>query len=226
MNFKIIKEDGYKDSIFGYHPNFLNEIQQQELIKWLEQQNEFNNEERGENSISRLQKWFQKDGEYFCNQWKQRFSRWESCVYDDILNNLQNKIQLYIDSLDILNNNAINPVNLNSCLINKYRDGNDYIKPHRDTSLSFGDEPLIVGLSIGCPRKLMFKRVIDNINNKLSKRDKNKSYLDFSLTLDSGSLFIMMGSSQRFWSHEIPKSDDKKERYSFTFREYILPNPN
>jgi alkylated DNA repair dioxygenase AlkB len=221
MNFKIIQEDGYKSSIFGYYPKFLNNLEQDILISWLETYNEFNDNERGENSISRLQKWFQQDGKYFCQHWKQRFNRWESYEYDEKLLKLQHKVQEFTNNLN-LDQYSISPVQFNSCLINKYRDGSDYIKPHRDTELSFGYEPIIVGISLGCSRDLVFKRVQDNDkDNRLSKRDKEKEDLNFSLTLESGSLFIMMGSSQRFWSHEIPKSNDTQPRYSFTFREYI-----
>lgn len=220
MNFKIIHEDGYKNSIFGYFPDFLNKEEQINLVNWLESHDEFSDNERGENSISRLQKWFQKDGKYFCQKWKQRFDRWKSCEYHENLDKLQDKVQLFTNQLD-LDKYSISPVNFNSCLINKYRDGRDYIKPHRDTEMSFGYEPVIVGISLGCSRDLVFKRVVNNdIDNRLSKRDKNKSDMNFSFTLESGSLFIMMGSSQRFWSHEIPKSKDTLPRYSFTFREY------
>ena len=221
MNFKIIEEDGYKSSVFGYFPEFLNQSEQENLVKWLETYEEFKDDERGENSISRLQKWFQKDGKYFCQNWKQRFDRWKSCEYDVNLDKLQDKVQKFTNQLKI-DNYTILPVHFNSCLVNKYRDGNDYIKSHRDTKLSFGHEPIIVGISLGCSRDLVFKRVINNdMDNRLSKRDKNKSDLTFTFTLESGSLFIMMGSSQRFWSHEIPKSTDMEPRYSFTFREYI-----
>ena len=36
MNFKIIEEDGYKSSVFGYFPEFLNQSEQENLVKWLE----------------------------------------------------------------------------------------------------------------------------------------------------------------------------------------------
>lgn len=223
MNLKIIQEEeGYKNSIFGYYPKFLNQLEQDNLKNWLETYSEFTDEERGENSISRLQKWFQKDGKYFCPLWKQRFDRWESCEYDEKLLKLQDKVQEFTNNLD-LEKYSIDPVKFNSCLINKYRDGNDYIKPHRDTELSFGYEPVIVCISLGCTRDLVFRRVRNNDKgNRISKIDKDKSDLSFSQTLEIGSLFIMMGSSQRFWSHEIPKSKDKEDRYSFTFREYIF----
>ena len=47
----------------------------------------------------------------------------------------------------------------NSVLVNYYRDGNDYIKPHRDTSDSFGFYPTIIGLSIGSERNMCIKKI-------------------------------------------------------------------
>ena len=38
---------------------------------------------------------------------------------------------------------------INSCLVNKYRNGDDSIRPHRDTPDSFGFYPSIIGLSLG-----------------------------------------------------------------------------
>lgn len=47
---------------------------------------------------------------------------------------------------------------INSCLINKYRNGNDYISAHRDSKLSFGDNPIICVLSICQERILKFTK--------------------------------------------------------------------
>ena len=60
------------------------------------------------------------------------------------------------------------------------------------------------------------------------KLDKLNQNLNVQQQLESGSLFIMGGSSQRFFNHEIPKSTDidssemeSRCRYSLTFREFI-----
>ena len=50
-----------------------------------------------------------------------------------------------------------------------------------------------------------------DINNKQEIRIK----------LKHGSMFIMAGAIQKYFSHEIPKTDSKDTRYSLTFREYI-----
>jgi alkylated DNA repair dioxygenase AlkB len=99
---------------------------------------------------------------------------------------------------------------INSCLINKYPCGENFIAPHRDSAISFGEKPTIIGLSIGNERKIDFVR-----------NDKTKVN-DFSFDLESGSLFIMAGSSQKYYQHSIPKEYCENVRYSFTFREFIL----
>ena len=88
-----------------------------------------------------------------------------------------------------------------------YNYGNDYIKHHQDSSYSFGEFPTILNLSIGAPRYIELK---ENNTGKISKQ-----------LLESGSIFIMAGASQKEFTHSIPKCDDCSSiRYSLTFREY------
>ena len=112
----------------------------------------------------------------------------------------------------------------NSCLVNLYRDGNDSIAAHRDSIQSFGLYPTIVGLSIGSTRLMRIQRVYYNEENtKSCKMDNiNKKGLTMEIPLDDNSVFIMAGSSQKYYTHEILK-DEKvmEERYSMTFRKYI-----
>ena len=96
---------------------------------------------------------------------------------------------------------------INSCLINKYKDGNDIISPHKDNSYSFGEYPKILIFSVGSDRDIKLTSDID------------KSSIIFKLKPNS--LFIMSGGSQKYFTHEILKSNTKNIRYSLTFREYI-----
>ena len=106
-------------------------------------------------------------------------------------------------------------------MINKYRDGKDYIAPHRDSKLSFGDNPIIAILSIGQTRTLRFTKVEDNFKNKaLTKKNKDNIIVDFEL--EDNSLFVMSGNSQTCYSHQLLKDNSDKERYSLTFRNFIL----
>lgn len=224
MNIKIFHEDNHTDSIFCYIPNVLSLKEQIKLLTYANNINDFKyNPKCSQKGTGRLQKWFQIDKKYFCPKWKNQHDWWKSFYYDDTIMNLQKNIQTFLDSNEFLQNHNIYIPKINSCLLNKYRDGNDYISPHRDTQLSFGEEPTIIGLSLGETRKLNFTRVTNNYKSKsLSQLDKLKQYYNFSFKLESGSIFIMAGSSQRYFSHSIIKSDTNKCRYSFTFRQFIL----
>ena len=88
-----------------------------------------------------------KENKYFCKSWKHKYDRWVSEPYDDYLLKIQNKINILVNQ--ICNKYKIDQVNINSCLINKYRDGKDSIKPHVDNKESFGEYPTISGFSVG-----------------------------------------------------------------------------
>ena len=139
--------------------------------------------------------------------------KWKSFNYDNELIDIQKIVQEKINSFNLEEHGFTTP-NINSCLINKYRSGSDYITAHRDTNLSFGEYPTIIGLSLGSPRNLIFKR----INKYNINKCKDNS---LKLRLESGSLFIMGGSSQKYYTHEIPIEETDDTRYSLTFREFI-----
>lgn len=96
----------------------------------------------------------------------------------------------------------------NSCLINYYRDGTDSISAHSDNEQGLGpnrDNIVIASISLGGPRRMIFKH------------RPTKEVIE--LNLESGSLLLMEGKTQRFWSHEIPKTKTNvKERISLTYR--------
>lgn len=205
-----------------YYPNFLEFKEKIKLLDWLKEKEYKEGRCISGKEIPRLQLWYQQDQKYFCEQWKYRYERWKSSKYDDFLTNLQKKVNIKTNSLiDDYCPNITKP-NINSCLVNKYRTGNDSIKPHRDTPISFGEYPTIVGLSIGDKRKIVFRKIdFDKKNYNSMKTDKT-SPIELEIELEDNSLFIMGGSSQKYFSHEIPKTDSKEERYSLTFREFII----
>jgi hypothetical protein len=181
----------------------MNEQEQKEIFNYLEATIDFIPAPQYTNTISRYQKWFQTDNKYFCPVWKQRFPQWESFKIDLTIKSLINNIQQLINNI-----NSINKPNINSCLINKYPDGNHFISPHRDSPESFGEEPTIIILSLGETRTLLFESV--NTNEKIS------------WNLEPGSIFIMHGESQKKYVHSLEKSSTPNIRYSLTFREFIL----
>ena len=137
-----------------------------------------------------------RKNKYFCEVWKYRYDRWKSNDYDPILKKIQDKVNLITNKLIDEYCSTIYKPKINSCLINKYRDGNDSIKPHRDTPYSFGDYPTICGVSFGDTRKLVFKKIDFDKKNYNSMKTDRKSEMDFEIKLEDNSLFIMGGASQ------------------------------
>ena len=202
--------------MFYYQNNILSEFDIKLLTRYLQHMDDFkcNPKCSDTSQFGRLQKWYQVNGKYFCPLWKIKHDWWESFEYDSNLSYFQNIIQSKLKDLKY-------NVNINSCLINKYRDGNDYIAPHRDSKLSFGEEPIIAVLSIGQSRTLRFTKVQNNYRDKaLTRKDKENIIFDYEL--ENNSLFIMSGNSQTCYSHQLLKDDSNKERYSLTFRNFIL----
>lgn len=84
----------------------------------------------------------------------------------------------------------------NFCLINRYKDGKDYIGYHTDDSRQLGDDVCIAGVSLGAVRDVSFIP-IQFIPKKMPKH--------INLQLDHGSLFVMNHPTNTYWKHSIPK---------------------
>jgi hypothetical protein len=215
-----------KKSVFLYQSNFLSEEVANQLLNFAKTQDMRNGWCVSGKEIPRKQLWFQKDGHYFCDAWKQRYDRWNAVeIYPDILNKIATLIKQNTELATSLKNHDIDLANMdiNSCLINMYRDGTDSIRAHKDTYLSFGQLPIIIGISLGDSRILRVRR-LHNPDSFKSLRVQKNSDENIDFLLEHNSLFIMAGYSQIFFSHEIPKMEDKQCRYSFTFREFTKPN--
>lgn len=97
----------------------------------------------------------------------------------------------------------------NSVLANYYRNGDDYMGPHRDNEKELGTEPTIASMSLGEKRAFVFH----HMNNK--KRIK--------IELEPGSLLAMQGLTQDKWKHSLPKRRSQSgARINLTFR-HIFP---
>ena len=71
---------------------------------------------------------------------------------------------------------------------------------------SFGEEPTVAVLQVGEIRNIELKIIKYNKENLNSiKADKTKQYLNQTIPLEPNSLFIMVGSTQKYYSHEIKK---------------------
>lgn len=93
-----------------------------------------------------------------------------------------------------------------SVLINRYRDGQDYVGWHTDAEKELGKNPVIGSVNFGATRKFQLRR-IDNHREK------------FEVELKHGTFLVMQGSTQHFWQHQVPKTALKiGERLNLTFR--------
>ena len=222
MKYIEIKEKDNSYSYFYYIPHFLDKEYVRILTLWLDKMDDFKcNTNYNEDRVIRYQKWYQAQQRYFCNQWVVKYNRWNAFSYDNTLQQLEDYIRnkLIQDGYDTL---GIDIPSINSVLIQKYMDGSQYISAHRDTDMSFGHTPTILNISLGDSRDIIFKRVMYNgSNKKMSKLDKKHSHLNMKFTLEKGSLLIMAGNSQKYWTHQINREQNKTKRYSLTFRELL-----
>lgn len=93
----------------------------------------------------------------------------------------------------------------NSCLVNYYRNGEDYINWHADNEFKSYILNPIYSISLGDERIFQFRN--------------ESSGKTIDITLTNGSLFIMYGSElQLKYKHRILKSSSKIGRLNLTFR--------
>jgi len=95
----------------------------------------------------------------------------------------------------------------NGILVNKYKNGQDYISAHSDDESDL-DNSGVISISYGSSRILRI-------------RDKKTKKILYNEDLESGTIIQMGGDFQKIYTHEIPKQTKIKEvRYSFTFRKH------
>jgi len=98
-------------------------------------------------------------------------------------------------------------VPFNSVLLNLYRDGSDSMGWHSDDEPELGERPVIASLSLGATRRF-----------RLRHRQR-KDIAPVAIDVESGSLLIMEGDTQRFWKHQVPKTRRAVgPRINLTFR--------
>jgi len=103
---------------------------------------------------------------------------------------------------------AVCHARFNSVLLNLYRDGADSMGWHSDDEPELGARPEIASLSLGATRRFRLRH--------RRRKDLEPVVID----LESGSLLIMRGDTQRFWKHEVPKSRRVDgPRVNLTFRQ-------
>ena len=98
---------------------------------------------------------------------------------------------------------------LNGVLLNYYRDGQDAMGWHSDDERELGQQPLVVSLNLGATRRFDFRR-------------KGTSRIEYSISLEHGSLLVMSGLTQHYWQHQIARTRKvRAPRLNLTFRQII-----
>jgi alkylated DNA repair dioxygenase AlkB len=102
---------------------------------------------------------------------------------------------------------AVCDARFNSVLINLYRDERDSVGWHSDDEPELGPAQLIASLSLGATRTFRLKH---------KKRPHDKAA---GIALTHGSLLLMGGDTQRYWSHAVDKErQPTAPRINLTFR--------
>jgi alkylated DNA repair dioxygenase AlkB len=223
MIIKSYKELDGSNSIFIILENFLDLEEQQFYKNKIQSIDDWKTGIFQGSEIQRLQKWYSDNSQYFSKYWaNQSHERWKSNNHEKWLLDLREKVQIKIDEIFKTKLLGCNHPILNSSLINYYRDGNDCIKYHSDDEKVFGNNPTISMVTFGSHRNLEFKRIYRKDENDHDfKINLTESHMNESFLIEPGSLFLMMGSVQKYYCHGVEKNSLIKEaRYSITFREH------
>ena len=214
----LVQESDQSYSMIGYYPDLI----KPELLTHIKQYCETTPNYQGGHTnygteIPRLQKWYQQQGGYFSNRWHQRHPRWEAFPYDPSLMDIQSQVQTLVNQI-LTKHPHFDPHTFNSCLLNKYRHHQDSIREHSDDEPTFGLNPTVAVVSLGATRTIHFTR---RLPGPTIRADPKATHQNLSLPLADGSLLVMAGSVQKYYSHAIPKQLEPCGcRHSLTFRQY------
>ena len=116
---------------------------------------------------------------------------------------LTKNLKILLDHINIKFNSDFNGI-----LINKYKDGLEYISDHSDNEQEISDKG-VISVSYGATRKF-------RIRNKLTKK------IVKDILTENYQIIQMSGNFQKEFLHGIPiEKKIKEERISFTFRKHI-----
>lgn len=182
------------DAELLYHPNFFDKVESDNIFKTLMEtiqwkQDKINMYGR-ELPLPRLSAWYGENNKPY--------------TYSGIT---LNPLPWTTELLEIKHKiEAEANVRFSSVLLNRYRDGQDYVGWHTDAEKELGHNPVIGSVNFGATRKFQLRRIDDH---------KEK----FEVELKHGTFLLMQGTTQHFWQHQIPKTATKiGERINLTFR--------
>lgn len=104
----------------------------------------------------------------------------------------------------------VSSTQFNSVLLNEYSSGDVGMGWHSDDEKELGRNPVIASVSFGAERDFFLKH------------KSNKGLEKVSINLKNGSLLFMLGETQHYWNHSIPKRMKiKDDRINLTFRKIL-----
>ncbi|MES2565500.1 MAG: alpha-ketoglutarate-dependent dioxygenase AlkB [Bacteroidota bacterium] len=183
-----------RDGELLYHPAFFNKLQSDIILKSLLEKIEWKQDKimmyGKELPLPRLSAWYGDNNKsYTYSGIKLNPLPWTSELLE-----IKEKIE------------AEAKVKFSSVLLNRYRDGQDYVGWHTDAEKELGKNPIIGSVNFGATRKFQLRRIDDH---------KEKYEVD----LKHGTFLVMQGATQHFWQHQVPKTAIKiGERINLTFR--------
>ena len=101
-------------------------------------------------------------------------------------------------------------IEFDSVGFNLYRDGRDSVAWHGDRIKKEVDDPIVVLVSLGFPRRFLLRPVGGGTS---------KSFM-----FGSGDLLVTGGKTQRTWQHAVPKVAQAGPRISLAYRHGMDPN--
>ena len=117
---------------------------------------------------------------------------------------LTKNLKILLDHINIKFNSDFNGI-----LVNKYKDGLEYISDHSDNEQEISDKG-VISVSYGATRKF-------RIRNKLTKK------IVKDILTENYQIIQMNGNFQKEFLHGIPiEKKIKEERISFTFRKHLV----
>jgi alkylated DNA repair dioxygenase AlkB len=117
---------------------------------------------------------------------------------------LTKNLKILLDHINIKFNSDFNGI-----LVNKYKDGLEYISDHSDNEQEISDKG-VISISYGATRKF-------RIRNKLTKK------IVKDILTENYQIIQMNGNFQKEFLHGIPiEKKIKEERISFTFRKHLV----
>ena len=125
---------------------------------------------------------------------------------------------------------AVAGVEFNSVLANLYRDGGDRMGWHSDDEPELGPRPVIASVSLGGPRRFVFRRRASSARGPARAPETSPPHGSRSapgpgkpaIALAHGSLLLMAGDTQANWQHALPRTAKPvPPRINLTFRRIV-----